>query len=239
MPQQVIQISTLDDEICDFQQLSTIWSQVNDYYLDIRFDFSRCDFLRPNAVAFLGGLARLIESRMGCVEFDWSSLHDSWVRTTIRQNGFAGSFGDRSAPWDGNSIPYREDAVSNPNDFAEYLSENWLGKGWVHVSEELKNAIVERVLELYVNVFEHSESQIGLFSCGQYFKKLNQLHLTMVDFGIGIPANIRGYLKQLRPDLSAERLRAEQCLKWAFQPMHTTKPGSSRGVGLCSSHLSR
>jgi hypothetical protein len=233
MAQKIIPIPTLNDGPKDFQMLFDIWSQVNGYFEDVSFDFSGCRFLRPNAVAFLGGLARLIESRMGKVAFDWSTLHNSWVRTTIRQNGFAGAFGDHSAPWDGTSIPYREDPIFRPDEVAEYLSENWLGKGWVHVSEALKNAIVERVLELYVNAFEHSESQIGVFSCGQYFKKLNQLQLTLVDFGIGIPANVRGYLKRVRPDLPAERLKAEDCLKWAFQRMTTTKPGKTgRGVGL-------
>ncbi|NLV32668.1 MAG: HAMP domain-containing histidine kinase [Acidobacteria bacterium] len=235
MAQKVIQIPTLNDRPYDFARLFGIWSEANDYFEDIRFDFSRCSFLRPNAVAFLGGLARLVESRKGSVIFDWGTLYNSWVRTTIRQNGFACAFGDAASPWNGTSIPYREDREFHPDEVADYLSNNWLGKGWVHthVSEALKNAIVERVLELYVNAFEHSESQIGVFSCGQYFPQLNELHLTLVDFGMGIPANVRGYLKKIRPDLPAEKLKAGDCLKWAFQKMHTTKPDStSRGVGL-------
>ncbi len=235
MTQEVIQIPTLNDGPHDFARLFGIWNEANGYFADIRFDFSHCGFLRPNAVAFLGGLARLVDSRLGSVAFDWSTLHKSWVKTTIRQNGFASIFGDASAPWDGTSIPYREDREFLPDAVAEYLAENWLGKGWVHthVSEALKNAIVERVMELYVNAFEHSHSQIGVFSCGQYFPQLNELHLALVDFGVGIPANVRGYLKKVRPDLPAERLKAGDCLRWAFQRMTTTRPGStSRGVGL-------
>jgi hypothetical protein len=235
MAQKVIQIPTLNDGPNDFTRLFGIWSEANDYFEDIRFDFSHCHFLRPNAVAFLGGLARLIESRMGSATFDWSTLHNTWVRTTIRQNGFVSAFGEASAPWDGTSIPYREDREFHPDAVANYLADSWLGKGWVnsHVSEALKNAIVERVLELYVNAFEHSESQIGVFSCGQYFRKLNELHLTLVDFGMGIPANVRGYSRRIRPDLPAEKLMASACLKWAFQSMTTTRPSStSRGVGL-------
>lgn len=235
MAQKVIQIPRINDEKADFVMLFSIWSRANDYFEDIRFDFSTCTFLRPNAVAFLGGLARLIESRLGKVTFDWNTLNNSWVRTTIRQNGFASAFGDVSAPWNGTSIPYREDREFHPDEVADYLAENWLRKGWVnsHVSEALKNAIVERVLELYVNAFEHSESQIGVFSCGQYFRQLNELHLSLVDFGMGIPANVRGYLKKVRPDLPAEKLKAGDCLNWAFQRMTTTRPGStSRGVGL-------
>ena len=102
MPPKVIQIPTLNDGAADFKRMFDIWSQVNDYFEDVRFDFSHCGFLRPNAVAFLGGLARLIESRFGTAVFDWNSLTDAWVKTTLRQNGFAGAFGDPSSAWDGN-----------------------------------------------------------------------------------------------------------------------------------------
>ncbi|MBF0526107.1 MAG: ATP-binding protein [Deltaproteobacteria bacterium] len=233
MVQKIIQIPHINDGPQDFATLFNIWSQVNGCHQNVRFDFSRCGFLRPNAVAFLGGLARLIECRNGRAEFDWDTLRNQAVKNNLRQNGFAGQFGYPSSGWDGNSIPYREDIKFQPDDVAEYLSENWIGKGWLHVCEGLKNAIVERILELYVNAFEHSKTPIGVFSCGQYFKQLNQLQLAMVDFGVGIPANVRGYMKRIRPDLSAEKLKAADCLKWAFQRMTTTRPGkSSGGVGL-------
>ena len=87
MTQKVIQIPTLNDGPHDFARLFGIWNEVNDYFEDIRFDFSRCGFLRPNAVAFLGGLARLVESRMGSVTFDWSTLRHGAVMTNLCQNG--------------------------------------------------------------------------------------------------------------------------------------------------------
>ena len=233
MAESIIYVPRLNDDPADFKRLFDMWHMANGYFEDVRFDFSNCGFLRPNAVAFLGGLARLIESRCGNVVFDWSTLCNSWVMNTIRQNGFASKFGDDSVPWDGTSIPYREDPRFDPDGMAEYLSERWLGKGSVHVSEPLKNAIVERVLELYVNAFEHSESRIGVFSCGQYFKSSKELHLTLVDFGIGIPASVRAFIRQRHPDLPTERLPGYKCLNWAFQNMHTTKPDvTSRGAGL-------
>jgi hypothetical protein len=229
MSQTVIQIPRLNDYPSDFEQLFKIWSQVNDHFLDIRFDFSRCGFLRPNAVAFLGGLARLIESRMGKAVFDWSTLRDSWVRTTIRQNGFAGAFGDLSAPWDGNSIPYREDAFSDMNTIMDYLTYNWIGKGWVHVSDRLRDAIAGKMWEIYGNAFEHSDSSIGVFSCGQHFPKHNTLVLSVVDFGQGIPEKIRNFVGN---DPRAPGLPADACLRWAFTKGKSTCTDVARGLGL-------
>ncbi|SPD75142.1 conserved hypothetical protein [uncultured Desulfobacterium sp.] len=232
MFQKVIQIPTLNDGTWDFQQLFTIWNQVNDYFEDVRFDFSNCRFLRPNAVAFLGGLARLIESRLGTVVFDWGTLHNQAVMNNLRQNGFAGVFGHPSSGWDGNSIPYREDQFLDMNGIMDYLTYNWIGKGWVHVSARLRDAIVGRMWEIYNNAFEHSGTQIGVFSCGQHFWRQNDLILSVVDFGQGIPAKVRGFLRQHAEETLVAKLTGASCLRWAFQAGNTTKVGEPGGSGL-------
>jgi hypothetical protein len=233
MTQKVIQIPTLNDGPHDFVRLFGIWNDVNDYFEDIRFDFSRCGFLRPNAIAFLGGLARLVESRMGSVTFDWNTLHNPRVKTTIRQNGFASSFGDASVPWDGTSIRYREDSALDMNGIMDYLTDDWIGKGWVHVSDRLRDAIAGRMWEIYNNAFEHSGTTIGVFSCGQYFPNQNDLILSAVDFGRGIPANVRAFLRRYVEEALVSQLSGAACLKWAFERGNSTCPGDvARGLGL-------
>ncbi|MFH1674379.1 MAG: ATP-binding protein [Pseudomonadota bacterium] len=221
-----LSIPRLNDSTADFEQLFLLWSQVNGYFEDARFDFSGCSFLRPNAVAFLGGLARLIESRMGTVVFDWDTLQNAAVMTNLSQNGFAGYFGHSSSGWTGNSIPYREDKGRNVNGIMDYLEIYWLGRGWVQVSQRLRDAIVGHVWEIYNNAFEHSGSEIGVFSCGQHFPIHNELLLSVVDFGQGIPAKVRNFLSS---DPRAEQLTAAGCLRWAFQRGTTTKPKEEPG----------
>ena len=229
----VIQIPTLNDGPADFARLFGIWNEVNGYYEEIRFDFSSCHFLRPNAVAFLGGLARLIESRLGRVEFDWHTLHDQRVMTNLCQNGFAGTFGYPSPGWDGNSIPYREDKTLDMNGIMDYLTYNWIGKGWVHVSDRLRDAIAGRMWEVYCNAFEHSGTTIGVFSCGQHYWRQNYLILSAVDFGRGIPANVRSFLRQYVDETLVSKLSGAACLKWAFERGNSTCTGGvTRGLGL-------
>jgi len=229
MAPQIIYIPTLNDGEDDFRQLFEIWSQTNDYFEDVLFDLSRCKFLRPNAVAFLGGLARLIESRVGTVVFDWTTLRNDWVKNTLSQNGFAGSFGSFSSGWSGHSIPYREDRFRDANSIVDYLENYWLGRGWVHVSPRLRDAIIGHVWEIYNNAFEHSGSEIGVFSCGQHFYTQNELILSVVDFGQGIPAKVRTFLSS---DPRADQLTAAGCLRWAFQRGSTTKADEPGGLGL-------
>jgi hypothetical protein len=233
MTQKVIQISTLNDSPSDFARLFGIWNDVNDYFEDIRFDFSHCGFLRPNAVAFLGGLARLVESRMGLVTFDWSTLRHGAVMTNLCQNGFAGTFAYPSSRWDGNSIPYREDKILDMNGIMDYLTYNWIGKGWVHVSDRLRDAIAGRMWEIYSNAFEHSGTEVGVFSCGQHYWRQNYLILSVVDFGRGIPANVRSFLRQYVEEALVSKLSGAACLKWAFERGNSTcTDGVARGLGL-------
>jgi hypothetical protein len=233
MAQKVIQIPTLNDGPHDFARLFGIWNDVNDYFEDIRFDFSRCGFLRPNAVAFLGGLARLVESRMGSVTFDWGTLRHGAVMTILCQNGFAGTFAYPASRWDGNSIPYREDNTLDMNGIMDYLTYNWIGKGWVHVSDRLRDAIAGRMWEIYNNAFEHSGTEVGVFSCGQHYWRKNYLILSAVDFGRGIPANVRSFLRQYVDETLVSKLSGAACLKWAFERGNSTCTGGvARGLGL-------
>lgn len=220
-----VSIPTINDEQRDFDRLFNLWHQVNDDFLKVTFDFSQCGFLRQNAVAFLGGLARMIEQRFGTVTFDWNTLQEN-IRTNLAQNGFIAAFEHRGRPWHGNSIPYREDISMDKEVLVDYLKTKWLERGWVHVSTALRDAIIGRVSEIYVNAFEHGKSEIGVFSCGQHYPSLGVLKLSVVDFGVGIPSNVRVFMHN-------PRISAESALKWAFQSGTTTKPnGSGRGLGL-------
>ena len=218
-------VPTINDQPADFDRLFHLWNQGNDDFLDVTFDFSRCYFLRQNGVAFLGGLVRLIEDRLGTVTFAWDTLQDG-IRANLTQNGFMVAFGYGGGPWTGNSIPYREDRREDASGLVDYLKTNWLGRGWVRISQSLRNAIAGRVWEIYANAFEHGESPIGVFCCGQHYPSLGELKLTVVDFGVGIPSNVRIFVGN-------SRITAASALKWAFQRGTSTKPnGSGRGLGL-------
>jgi len=223
--QVTLPIGTINEELRDYDTLFNFRGQVNRDYLKVTFDFSNCGFLRQNAVAFLGGLARLIESRSGRANFSWDTMEEA-VLKNLKKNGFAEAFGFGASYGPGNSIPYRQDTWLNKNALADYLTSKWLGRGWINVSEKLKNAIVEKVLECYLNSFEHSGSVIGVFSCGQHYPQLKHLEISVVDFGVGIPAKVR----EFKNDGS---IGAAQALQWAFRSGTSTRQnGPSGGLGL-------
>ena len=221
----VIGIRKINDDLKDFDRLFQIKQQASQEHSEIFLDFSKCYFLRQNAVAFLGGLIRLLQSQGKTVNIKWDTLHKN-IATNLQQNGFMHVFNNDREPWEGNSIPYREDFNQDEDCLVDYLKEKWLGKGWINVGQDLQNLIVSRVYEIYANAFEHGQSNIGVFSCGQYYPNLGELKLTVVDFGVGIPSHVRNYQKN--PNLSSD-----EALEWAFQPGKTTRLGEvTGGIGL-------
>jgi hypothetical protein len=225
-----LSVPTINDyTAADFDVLFNLWNQVNNDNLDVTFEFRGCRFLRHNAVAFFGDLTHLIQCRGGIVRFALDTISQK-VKTSLAQNGFLSTLGFGGSPWEGNPIPYREDLSQDKTALVDYLKTHWLGHGWVHVSDRLRDEIVERVWEIYANAFEHGQSSVGIFSCGQRYPSRRELKLTVVDFGVGIPSNVRMFF---RHDPRAVSLNTASCLKWAFQRGTTTKPnGTSRGMGL-------
>lgn len=226
-----VRIPTINDRLEDFRNLFEIWDQVNQYSLDVLFDFSNCYFLRPNAVAFLGGLAHFINYRNGTARFDWSTVRAD-VLKNLNRNNFTRAFGGPSSQYQqaGNTVTYRQDLRKDEGDICSYLENEWIGCGLVHVSQVLQAHIVGNVWEIYENAFDHANSEIGVFSCGQYFPRKRLLQLSVIDFGVGIPANVRHKMHiNGRP---VER-GAAACMRWAFQPGTSTKDSiTRRGMGL-------
>src|SRR5437879_3281926 len=118
-------VPTINDEPRNLGRLTTLWQMVNDDTLDVTFDFSGCTFLGQNAVAFLGGLARLIAYRNGHCQFAWNTLEDR-VQTNLRQNGFETAMAGRQGGWEGHSIPYREDREADSKVLMDFLQDRWL-----------------------------------------------------------------------------------------------------------------
>jgi signal transduction histidine kinase len=206
-------------------QLAHDLKELPDDCLNIQVDFHYCTFLNHLAVAFLGGLACMVEARGGRMVFAWETLSRR-VLMNLAQNGFLSHFGYDQGPWDGNSIPYRRDVEVDSTDIGDYLRYKWLGKGWVNISAELQAIIAGQVEEIYINADDHSQSDIGVFSCGQHYPRMGYLHLTVVDFGIGIPARVRSLPKNAT-------LSSPDALAWAFQEGNTTRSdGIPHGLGL-------
>lgn len=120
------------------------------------------------------------------------------------------------------------DPIEDEMEYVSYLLDHWLVPSRISVDDTVYDSVVSCVMEIYLNVFHHTESPIGVVTCGQYFPNKKELDITLVDFGVGIPSNVRRFLKK-------SRLSAGNSIKWTFQEGNTTlkEPNTiPRGRGL-------
>lgn len=73
---QVIKIPTLNDRIQDFERLFSPHQQAIGCDEDLILDFSGCNFLRHNAVAFIGGLVRTLQHKGRSVKINDRRFRD-------------------------------------------------------------------------------------------------------------------------------------------------------------------
>jgi anti-sigma regulatory factor (Ser/Thr protein kinase) len=214
----------INDSQSDFLRLFRMIRTALEVPNDVEFDLGACTFLRTNAVVLLGGAARAIEASGRRARFRWP--RDEKLNKFLGKCDFRSAFGGNAYPWRDNSVPFRHDASPDTKSIAAYLGEDWLGREWLDVSPRLRNEIVGKIIEIYVNAFEHSGSPIGTVSCGQHYPSQKTLTLTVADFGIGIAGSVQRFLPH-------RELSDVEAMEWAFERGHTTKPQRGpRGLGL-------
>jgi len=146
------------------------------------------------------------------------------IETVLRKNGFLeGTLDDTH----GTMIHYRQFEPTAGADFAAYVEANFRGKGLPVMSMGLQREFRRSIFELFENAVAHSNTQFGIFACGQFFPKKQQLHFCLADRGVGIAGNVRQYLRQ--------ELTAAEAIDWAMSGQNTTRlvsDGVPGGLGL-------
>lgn len=217
------------------------------------FDFSRCSKIDHHGVVMLGGLARYVNYQnskfirplLGIsnaqsfatagVMFDVNSMNDL-IRERLIENNFLSHFSQEnfSGYASGDYIGYREhNNQLDEDNIAEHLSEQWLSDDKVRLSSVLKDVIISKIFEIFINAYGHGASVqglrlLGVYSCGQYDRKEKTLCLSVLDFGPGIANNVRRFKDDIQSDVEA--------IKWALVRGNSTgtdsvKAGMPRGLG--------
>lgn len=178
-------------------------------------NFSRCRFFDANMAAPLQAILLSLNANVSIEECSYG------VETILRKNSFLLDYGYSILPDNKKTVlPYQRFQFSDSQLFNEYLNQNLLGKGIPKMSLELDKKFRKNIFEIFENCVIHSQSNQGIFVCGQFFPQQHRLDLTISDAGIGIRNNVR----QKIPDISSI-----EAIRWAMQQGNTTKTGSQPG----------
>jgi hypothetical protein len=163
------------------------------------------------------------------VQVDFAGMTEPVYRACCNY-GFVQHFGGPAGSRTANTIEVCQFQLAN-KELVDYLFMQVPGHQFFpQISPALRHALCKRFIEIYVNAFTHSHSPIGAYSCGQgYPSGFFPFQLTVVDLGIGIPANVREFLGN-------HQMSGGQALKWALQEGHSTRfrpyDKEAHGLGL-------
>lgn len=207
-----------------FSSLTSIASQTKESVLEeIELDFSRTGWLDANMCAPLGAILYKLARGINTIRLLNLS---SDVEKIISKNGFLCNYGwPRIRDTYSSTIEYKRFEPKDDRYFAEYIEKHLIGKGIPEMSPGLLKKFRESIYEIFSNAVIHSQTSLGIFSCGQYFHRKHRLDFSVADLGIGIRRNIH---ERLGLELSAE-----EAINWALEGKNTTKAGPiPGGLGL-------
>lgn len=233
-------IDTLFVAVNYFEQI--ISTDVHDSLI---VDFSQATFLRNHYLSIIGmGLEVL---RNQDIKIKIIEPNDTRVLNSMKKIGFLSVFSNQNDGQDTykTMIKYTNIPLKNYDEPLQNFYIYFIGQiqGKVgNLSPKLLNKILQKILELFSNVFRHSQSEIGLFCSGQFYPGSDKFNFTIADNGVTIKNNVNTYLKKkfkknrnLSDKIRGKRfqpLSAHEAIKWALEDTHSSTGAGGLGLSL-------
>lgn len=220
-----VRLPSIEHDPTGFTALVTLFAETRDCSLEeIVIDMSTTRWLDADMCAAFGAILYQLGHNLNSIQL--INL-PSRVEKILSKNGFLSSYGRQRLPdtW-GTTIPYERFEAKDDRYFAKYIETRLTARPEMpSMSAGLVKKFQESVFEIFSNAVIHSQSQLGIFSCGQYFPRRHRIDFIIADLGIGIRQNIQNNL--------GLNLTADEAIVWATTGQNTTKRGPiPGGLGL-------
>ncbi len=216
-----LNIGTIRSNCNGFDCIADIAVKTKDTLFDsIKLDFSSCSFFEANMTAPLYAIIAQLRDELN----DVSIINiPSGVNTILRKNKFLKVF-NQPGLTDTNqtTLPFKIFKLNAGDHFNDYLNTYMKGRGIPVMSEALTKRFRQSLLEIFLNATIHSQSESGIFTCGQFYPQKCRLDFTIADAGVGIRENVRKYTGKAK-------LSSCKAIEWAMTEGNTTKTGNQPG----------
>lgn len=205
-----------------FDHLAELAAETKEMFNSVlQLDFSQCGFFEANMTAPLAAvLTKLSVERFNRIEI--VNIPPA-IKNILCKNRFLVFYGyDPINDVNQTVLPLIRLQLKDGNRFADYLNEHMNGKGIPPMTKAMDKMFRGSVFEVFQNAVLHSDSEPGVFICGQFYPQKHRLDLTITDAGIGVRTNVRRYLKN-------DNLSSVSAIKWVLHEGHTTKTGRQPG----------
>lgn len=216
--------SRFESNVQGFEKIIHLWHQIQECrYEQIQIDWQHIRWLDANLCSPFGAILYKAGRNLNPIEF--INLPRD-IEVILSKNNFLSIYGRaRRKDIYGTTIEYKRFETQDDRYFAAYIQKHLTGKGIPEMTPALQKKFQESIFEIFYNAVIHSRTQLGIFSCGQFFPKKNHLDFTITDLGIGFCRNVN--------EIRGLTLSPVEAIEWALQKGNTTRkddiPG---GLGL-------
>ncbi len=199
----------------------------------VLFDFQNLRYISPSAVALLDNLIGWLESNKVTVYIININIKEKKMCPInfLKDAGFFKKYLDSELNEQYLMIPKECKTILPITNLTSNKYEEWSKKfeHWysynLGVSKVEVASIVAAVKDILNNVTDHANiTSCGIFA--QFIENQDKFYLAISDFGVGIPTNVKRFLKD-------DNLEDVTALKWAVEEGNSTKSTPrNRGVGL-------
>ena len=215
----------IESDFEGYQDLIDFYHQTEKVFFDeVVVDFSNVFWFEANLCAVLGAILVELKSKLNNIKF--IRLNDKIKNIFLRNDFLSYSSSEKLVNFGQTTIKYRKFDSEDEKYFMHYVNGELLSKSDLpKMTIQLKKKISESIFEIFVNSVSHSETILGIFTCGQYFPTKERIDFTIVDRGIGIKEKIR---KEI-----GEKMQGDEAIAWALEERNTTRKGDiPGGLGL-------
>ncbi|MFK7780392.1 MAG: hypothetical protein QM490_04545 [Candidatus Gracilibacteria bacterium] len=229
-------INNLNDSIKYYKKI------INSKEAIIILDFSSAGFIRNNYLSIIGlALEMKIKENK---QIQIIEPIKPKVKESLENIGFLSQFTNNIVGTDihNTMVGYKNIDLNDWDGLYEFYTyfEQQLNKNVNNLSSELSNKIIQKIFELFSNVFRHSKSKLGFFCSGQFYPDNHKFYFTIVDGGVTIKNNVNEYLKSIFDDNKGlknilkkyEEKNGIETIKWALIGNHSTTGEGGLGLSL-------
>ncbi len=220
-----VRLHSIRHDQAGFEELIALNAKADKAAFDkIEIDMMPSIWFDADMCAALGAILYRLSAEMNSIALTNISPK---VTNILCRNAFLSHYGRERLPdnW-GSTIPYQRFEVKDDRYFGQYIESELIRRAEMPVmSHALQKKFRESVFEIFSNAVIHSQTALGIFSCGQFFPKKHRLVFTVADLGIGIRQNVK---RSTGIDMASD-----QAIVWATEGTNTTKKGPiPGGLGL-------
>ena len=208
-----------------FEALAHFHAQVKEcFFEEIKIDLGETRWFDGDMCAVLGAVLYGLGRNLNVVEL---VNIPTQVEKILARNGFLSHYGQGGIPdYSDTTIPYQRCDVEDDRYFSDYIVNEFINRPELPaISVPLRKKLHENIFEIFNNAVLHSRTELGIFSCGQFFQERRRLDFTVTDLGVGMRQNIKDHLGRDLPP--------EKAISWATEGQNTTRLGEvPGGLGL-------